>query len=50
MMMYTARHRRAPIRRAWNRLDRPMTWVELAGAAAAAGVMTALFTMIVLCG
>ena len=45
-MMYAARHRKAAIR--WD-VSRPMTWVEILGAAALAGVMTAVFTLMVFC-
>ena len=47
-MMYTARHRRAPIRRAWDRLGRPVSWAEMAGAYVAVGILAALMTWIAL--
>ena len=47
-MIYTARHRRSQLRRTWRRMDRPMSWIDVLGASALAGALTALMTMIAL--
>ena len=49
-MMYAARHRRSALRRTWSSMNSPLSWVDMAGAALLTGMMTALFTIMVLHG